>query len=103
MDYEYVLTFGVRYLNIFLGATAMWALWQAKEKRSYNWTTKMRSIWLSLFLFTYIATQGNVELLWRHVHPTVASYLTAVALANVVWHSLSSDTYTKDEPRYHHN
>lgn len=103
MDFEYVLTFGVRYLNVILGVVAMWALWQAREKRSYNWTSKMKSIWLSLFLFTYTATQANVELLWRHVPPTVAAYFTLVILSNVIWHSLSTDTYTKDQSRYPHN
>lgn len=103
MDVEYALMFGVRYVNVVLGFVAMWALWNAKRDRGYNWTKKMKRIWLSLFLFTYVAIQGNVELLWRHIEPTVAAYLTTLILANVIWHSTDIDTYVTDQPRYKQN
>ena len=103
MEVEYILTFAIRYINITLGIVAMWALWQAKRERGFNWTKKMRDIWLSIFIFVYATVQANIELLWRHVTPTFASYICAGVLIHVIRHSLSTDTYTTDQPRYPHN
>lgn len=90
----------VRIAVITLGFIAMWSLWQAREKRGYSWTKKMKEIWLSLFLFVFLSIQANLELLYREVRPTVALYFIVLVLMNVIRHSMSTEGYTKDQPPY---
>lgn len=103
MDLPYGLEYGIRYFNLAAGVVAMWGLWIAKTRRGYNWTKKMKQIWLSLFLFVFVCVQANVELLYRNVTPTVAAYFTGFILVNVIRHTHSKDGYTVDMPKYEHD
>lgn len=94
------LTIGdfLRLLVIALAFIAMWSLWDARRKRKYLWTPKMRDIWLVQIGWTFAAAEGNVELFYRHVRPSLAVGLVIFLLLWSIKTSRRPGKYTVDQP-----
>jgi O-antigen/teichoic acid export membrane protein len=66
---------GLRLATIILAFVAMWSLWVARRERKHLWTSKMHDIWAVQILWCFAAVEGNSELFYRHVRPTLAILL----------------------------
>ena len=87
----------LRLTTIFLAFIAMWALWDARRKRRYLWTEKMRGIWLVQIGWTFAAAEANIELYYRHARPSVAIFLVIFLLVLSIKTALMSGKYTIDQ------
>jgi hypothetical protein len=98
-----VETFGfvIRLFVIGLGFVAMYGLWQAHEKRRGMWTVKMFEIWLAQFLFTACVIEGNLELMYRGVFPTVASFAIGLIFLLVIKTTLFTNLPYVRDPSSH--
>lgn len=80
MDTLHLLGMLCRLVVIFVGFFALWRMWVARDMRRDLWTRKMRDIWTCQLLFILAVIEGNVELFYRGVNPTLALAVVFVAL-----------------------
>jgi len=89
---------GLRLSVVLLSFTAMWSLWVARRERKHLWTSKMRDIWLCMFLWCIAAAEGNVELFYRQTKPSIAILLVAGILILTIKGLFNGEKYTIDQP-----
>lgn len=82
---------------VLLSFAAMWSLLVARRDRRHLWTSKLHDIWLCLFLWCLAATEGNVELWYRHSRPSVAILLVVGILWLTIKGVFSGEKYTIDQ------
>lgn len=76
----------------------MWSLLLARRERKHLWTPKMRDIWWCQILWCVAAVEGNIELFYRHAHPSVAVLLVGGILILTIKGVFNGDKYTIDQP-----
>lgn len=89
---------GLRLAIILLGFTAMWSLWVARRERKHLWTSKLRDIWLCLFLWCVAAVEANIELFYRHSRPSLAVLLVGGILILTIEAVFNKEKYTVNQP-----
>lgn len=89
---------GLRLSTISLSFFAMWSLLVARRERKHMWTAKMHDIWLCMFLWCVAAVEANIELFYRHTHPSIAILLVVGILWLTVKGVFNGEKYTVDQP-----
>lgn len=89
---------GLRLYTIWLAFIAMWSLWVARRDRKHLWTSKLRDIWRIQFLWCIAAVEGNIELYYRHAHPSIAVLLVCAILGLTIKGVFNGDKYTINQP-----
>lgn len=88
----------IRLIVIVMSFVAMWSLFEARRKRRYLWTPKMRDIWFVQIGWPVAAAEANIELFYRHAQPSVAIGLVIYLLYRSIRASMKPGKYTIDQP-----
>lgn len=89
---------GLRLSVVLLSFAAMWSLFVGRRERKHLWTSKLRDVWMCLFLWCLAAAEGNIELFYRHAQPSVAILLVVGILMLTIKGVFNGDKYTIDQP-----